>query len=242
MPIGVREAPLMLRQHPCGHLRAVSVMIWLLVLASCSISREPPEPHAVGIQAQGCGPGLQKGSGFLVAPNVVLTSAHVIAGAETITVLTADKRETEAAVVGFDPDMDLAYLHTAPDLGPLPTMPDIGSDDVEAGATGRALVFRDGASTELDVVVRRRVRINTEDIYVQGDVTRPGFELTADIEPGDSGGVVFVEGKVVGVLWARSRRGGHRAYAIDVERGGELIEQQLASGDLGPQADPSRCD
>lgn len=65
-------------------------------------------------------------------------------------------------------------------------------------------------------------------------VTRPGFELTADIELGDSGGSVFVDDEVIAALWARSRDDGDRSYAIDVSRARDLIDTQLASGDLGP--------
>ena len=72
-------------------------------------------------------------------------------------------------------------------------------------------MFRDGRVVTLPVVVRRPVRIKTEDIYIEGDTNRPGFELDADIESGDSGGPVLVDGKVVGVLWARSSKYDHRA-------------------------------
>ena len=56
---------------------------------------------------------------------------------------------------------------------------------------------------------------------------RPGFELDADIESGDSGGPVVVDGKVVGVLWARSSKYDHRAYAIDPVAAGGLVREQL---------------
>ena len=36
----------------------------------------------------------------------------------------------------------------------------------------------------------RTVNIDTTDIYLDADVTRPGFEVAADVEPGDSGAVV----------------------------------------------------
>ena len=47
----------------------------------------------------------------------------------------------------------------------------------------------------MQVGVVRPVTIRTEDIYIQGHVLRPGYELDAMIEPGDSGGVVVVDGQ-----------------------------------------------
>ena len=216
------------------------VVLASLVLWGCGAVGA--EPRAVGIRAEGCGPGAGKGSGLVVAPGVVLTSAHVVAGADTITVQFEADTEASATVIGFDPFMDLAYLRTPAEAAVGAIEPSISSDHAEPGSSGHALVFRDGAPTELDVEVRRRVRINTEDIYVEGDVTRPGFELTADIELGDSGGAVYVDGEIIGVLWARTRDfDDDGSYAIDVSRARELIDTQLATGVLGPEVDTSRC-
>ena len=89
--------------------------------------------------------------------------------------------------------------------------------------------------------MRRRLTINTEDIYVEGETARPGWELEAEIEPGDSGGAVIVDGEVIGVLWARSRKYPGRSYAIDPDRAGARIDEQLGSGRLGADIDISRC-
>lgn len=219
--------------------RALSAAVALLLLCGCG--DDATRPRAVGLHVVGCGAGAGTGSGLLVAPDVVLTSAHVVAGAETITILVDGDTEAAATVVGFDPWMDLAYLHAPVEAAADIVEPAISGDGVEPGTEGRALVFRDGAPTELEVEIRRRVRINTEDIYVEGETTRPGFELRAEIELGDSGGAVWADGRVVGVLWARSRGDGERAYAIDVSRARTLIDGQLAAGDLGPDVDPARC-
>ncbi len=89
--------------------------------------------------------------------------------------------------------------------------------------------------------IRRRVNIRTEDIYIEGETLRPGFELDAGIESGDSGGAVMVDGKVVGVIWARSNKYDERAYAIDAVRAADLIDEQRATGRLGPDVDITRC-
>lgn len=196
----------------------------------------PDPPSAiVGVVVEGCPPGRDSGSGAIVADGLVLTSAHTLRGAETIAVTQGDD-EIEATIVGFDPDLDLAYL--AADVSGRPL--DVDSSWVERGDRGRAWVVRNGDAVPVDVVVERRIELRTEDIYVEGETVRPGLELTADIELGDSGGVVLVDGDVVGVLWARSRQQPGRAYAIDPDRGGDLIDDQLRSDDLG-DVDLARC-
>lgn len=184
-----------------------------------------------------CDPGQEVGSGIVIAPGLALTSAHVIAGADEITV-NQQGRSSVGDVVAFDPEMDLAYVSF--DALPTHVLP-VVSDHVEAGDEGLAYVVREGEVVVLPVRIRRRVRIRTEDIYIQGETLRPGFELDADIRSGDSGGAVVVDGKIAGVIWARSNRFDERAYAIDAVRAAELIDEQRATGRLGDDIDIARC-
>jgi hypothetical protein len=50
-----------------------------------------------------------------------------------------------------------------------------------------------------------------------------------------------VDGEIVGVLWATSRRFDGRAYAIDPVAAGSDLHRQLATGDLGDAVDLCRC-
>lgn len=212
----------------------VGVVGTLLVGTACA----PDPPGAVvGIVVDSCEPGQDVGSGMIVAPGLALTAAHVVAGADEI-VVHHGGREAEATIIGFDPEMDLAYLTF--DAAPTPVMP-VDSSEVEAGDTGTAYVVRDGDVASVPITIRRRVHIRTEDIYVQGETLRPGFDLDADIRPGDSGGAVVVDGRIAGVIWARSNRIVRRAYAIDPIRAGDLITEQLRSGRLGDDIDIARC-
>src|SRR6201991_2419560 len=61
---------------------------------------------------RGVAPGCQKvleGTGFVVAANRVMSNAHVVAGAETVTVET-DGQTFDATVVSYDPDADISIL------------------------------------------------------------------------------------------------------------------------------------
>ena len=200
-----------------------------------------PGVTTVALEVVGCRPHPERGSGVVVhvagrdGP-LVVTAGHVVAGAREIRV-THDATTRPGTVVAFDPDMDLAYLAVDGLGGAAST---IDSSEVDPGDTGTVHVVRDGVAVTVPVTVERRIRIRTEDVYVEGETLRPGFELRAAVEEGDSGGAVVVDGRVVGIVWARSRRAGDRAYAIDPVAAGELALAQLASGDL-TGVDLTRC-
>ena len=210
-----------------------------LLLASAVVvgcAADPPS-GVLGLSVPGCSTGDAHGSGILVAPRLVLTAAHVVKGARQIDV-TDGARQATGSIVAFDPDMDLAYVRVDADLGAVSALT---NSPVDRGEEGVAYVFREGRPTTIPVTVRRPVNIRTEDIYIEGETNRPGFELDADIESGDSGGPVMVDGEIVGVLWARSSKYEHRAYAIDPVLAGDRVRQQLRTGTIDEAIDLSRC-
>jgi S1-C subfamily serine protease len=206
-----------------------------MLFSACGVD---PLSASVGIEADGCDLTDSHGNGLIVAPGLVLTSAHVLKGSTVITVSNGDL-EASGTIVAFDPEMDLAYV--AIDRSSFGGVIPIGDGHVDAGAIGIAYLFRDGEAVRVPVRIRRRINIRTEDIYVEGETNRPGFELDADIRAGDSGGVIVIDGEAVGVLWARSRKFEDRAYAIDPVAAGQLVRRQLSSGQIAAPVDVSRC-
>ena len=101
------------------------------------------------------------------------------------------------------------------------------------------MLRRDDTLVPITVEMVRRVEILTEDIYREGETRRPGYEVRAEIRPGDSGAVVTVSGVPTAVLWSRSRNEGTRAWAIDPVRGGGTIGAQLEAGVV--PVDNGRC-
>lgn len=205
----------------------------------------PDSPSAiVGLSVKACDTGLESGSGAFVGPGVVLTAAHVVAGARTITVeRPGSDRPMRGEIVGFDPINDLAYIkvhdRSYQHL-------EVANSSAVSGDTGVAYVVRKGAVIALPIEVARPVNIRTEDIYIDTMTNRPGLELVADINAGDSGGVVVVDGRVVGVIWARSNLAADRAYAMDIVAGSASVDEQLATGVIGDDAtgapiDLARC-
>ncbi len=199
--------------------------VWLVIvvpsLIACTDDRDPslfspvrgpvsPIEAAVQVRVAGCRSIEHLGQGSMIGPRLVLTSAHVVAGGTAIDLTTADGSAASGTVVHLDPDLDLALLETDRELGrPLA----IGRAD--PGEVGTVVVRRDDQLQPMAVGVVRPVTIRTEDIYIEGQVLRPGYELEATIEPGDSGGAVVVDGRAVAVVWSRSRQNDNRAWAID---------------------------
>ncbi|HUF98530.1 MAG TPA: trypsin-like peptidase domain-containing protein [Ilumatobacter sp.] len=221
--------------------RAGTVLATLAIASGCA----PDPPVAiVGLSVNACDPGLEAGSGAIVAPGIVLTSAHVVAGAESIAVRQPGTGVVvDGTIVGFDPINDLAYVAVDDLIGQELQM---ATQQAVSGDTGTAYVVRDGMVVALPITIARPINIRTEDIYIDAMTNRPGYELVADIEPGDSGGVVLIDGEVIGIIWARSNLSANRAYAIDAIAAAAAIDQQLSSGEIDTDAngvliDLTRC-
>ena len=63
----------------------------------------------VRVLGTACGLGIE-GSGWVVAPGLVVTNAHVVAGEDDTTVTTGDGASFDATPVRYDPSNDLAIL------------------------------------------------------------------------------------------------------------------------------------
>jgi S1-C subfamily serine protease len=177
---------------------------------SASRSTTDPAEAAFSLEATGCPVINTFGGGLAVAPGRILTSAHVLAGAPTITVIRHGVR-WPARVTVFDPRFDLALLAVSDKATPV-VVP-IGQPQV--GALGSITVTREGRPLSIAVRIRQLATIQTEDIYREGHYDRPGYILGTAIEQGDSGNVVVVDGRAAAVLWARTLDRNDTAWGID---------------------------
>ena len=163
---------------------------------------------------------IQLGTGAVVAPGLVVTNAHVVAGQATTTVRRDDGVELAGTVVGFDPARDVALL-AVPGLD-RPVLP-LG--EARAGSTGA--VFGHPAGGELrdtPFAVARRVTAEGTDIYDAARSRREVLFLAADLRPGDSGApLVDAAGEMVGLAFAVAPDGRRVAYALTVPE----LEQAL---------------
>ncbi|MDH3706281.1 MAG: trypsin-like peptidase domain-containing protein [Acidimicrobiia bacterium] len=200
-----------------------------MALASCAGDDTTPnaESHGVAIEAEGCGPVPRTSAGTVVGPGLVLTAAHPVVGADRI-VVDHQGQLVEATVAEADPALDLAVLRV-PDLGaPAP--------DRATLSTGANAAYRGGDGASVSFSVARQVDITFADIYGQGSTTRPGYELEADVEPGDSGAGLLVDGRLGGVVFAASTRAPGRGWATDIAAADALL-----AGDQDPTATDLAC-
>lgn len=147
------------------------------------------------------------GSGAIVDPaGLVVTNAHVIAGADEITVGLSDGREFDAEKVVVDEPSDLAVLRIDPEKEKLPSIVLKPSETLEVGDLILAIgnPFGVGQTVTSGIVsaqARSSLNINDFNFFIQTD---------AAINPGNSGGpLVAMDGTVVGINTAiYSRDGG----------------------------------
>ncbi|MBK5289411.1 MAG: MarP family serine protease [Acidimicrobiia bacterium] len=165
----------------------------------------------VKIASVGCG-ALRFGSGFVVAPGLVMTNAHVVAGAGDLTVSDTNGNH-RASAVAFDPRNDLAVLSTRGLAGPPLALSEAGPERNDAGAV---LGYPNGGNLVIgSAAVRATYSAVGRDIYGTALVTRSIVELQASITAGDSGGpFVLADGTVAGVVFARSVTDSSVGYAI----------------------------
>lgn len=183
----------------------------------------------IDASAPQCG-GVQEGSGFVVAPGLVVTNAHVVTGSDHVTV-TRDFLSSTARVVAFDPGRDVAVLaaDTAA-LSPLPITPNA----VPVGTNGAIVGFPLGGPFRLDAArVGAHITARGRDIYGEDTVVRHIYGVRARIHPGNSGGpLLTTDGKVAGLVFARAEDSPDTAYVLRPDEITPVIESAAAGTEV----------
>jgi len=186
---------------------------------------------ALKIEGVACGRQLS-GSGFVVAPQRVVTNAHVVAGESSTHVRSIDGADLPATVVLFDPNRDLAVLAVpALDAASLPIT------QGDEGETGGVFGYPGGGDLRVaPFEIARELRATGRDIYDRDLTTRQVYEIAAGLQRGDSGAaLVDPAGEVVGVAFAIAPDQEGVAYALTSEElNGALDEAGSGSVDTGP--------
>jgi S1-C subfamily serine protease len=154
----------------------------------------------------------QEGTAFEVAPGVVVTNAHVVAG-EAAPQIDEGGLLFPAVPVLFDPQLDVAVLRTSAPMGrPLSLDPASVPRGTEAAIVGYP---ENGPLTVTPAGIATRLSAVTRDIYDRGLVTKDVYELNGVVEPGNSGSpLVAASGQVVGVVFSRSTTNPDVGYAL----------------------------
>src|SRR3546814_20861737 len=136
------------------------------------------------------------GSGVIVrADGVVVTNHHVIAGADSIKVVLADRREFDAEILRDDERTDLAVLKIDAGEEKLPVIPLGDSDELEVGDLVLAIgnpfgVGQTVTSAIVSALARPNVGLTDFNFFIQTD---------APTNPGNSGGALpRLAGKLAG--------------------------------------------
>ena len=163
-----------------------------------------------------CG-GTQLGTGWIAAPNTVVTNAHVVAGGDSLLVEERDAigNGIEGTVVLFDANLDLAVIKVDGLSGdPLKLVTrrlDVGTPGATVGYPGS----QSGTLVSGRAAVQNLIDARGRDIYNRNVVEREVYELRADVEQGDSGGpFITLKGDVAGVIFAASTTDGDTGYAL----------------------------
>ncbi len=168
----------------------------------------------VKIVSQGCGEILE-GSGFLVAPGLYVTNAHVVAGTYSTQLEFQNDVPVKARIVYFDPNFDLALLR-APELPGLGAPLSLDSSDVNRGQVAAVLGYPGGGNFNAQPAgVRQLFLAQGRNIYGTGLTNRYVYELQAVVRPGNSGGpLVEPNGLVIGVVFSTSATDPNVGYAL----------------------------
>jgi S1-C subfamily serine protease len=178
-----------------------------------------------------CGLGIE-GSGWAVRPDLIVTNAHVVAGATDTTVTTQSGVELDATAVYYEPQNDLALLRVAANL-PTLKVAEGNSEGEEAAVLGYP---ENGPYTVTPARVGETRSTVSEDSYGRGPVERTITALGGDVRSGNSGGPLLnSKGEAVGVVFAATTSGPKGGFAVPA---GEVVEaiHHVSAGEVSTGA------
>src|SRR6202158_5942174 len=173
------------------------------------------------VKIRGVAPGCQKVlecSGFVVDPNRVMSNAHVVAGADTVSV-ESEGQTYDASVVSYDPYEDISIL----EVPNLPSAPLAFADaPAKTGTDTLVLGYPGGGGfAATPARVREIIELNGPDIYRTTTVTREVYTIRGTVRQGNSGGpMIDRNGKVLGVVFG--------AAVDDTETGFVLTAKEVS--------------
>ena len=181
------------------------------------------------------------GSGFIIGTDgYIITNAHVVDGADEVTVKLSDKRDFKAKVIGADKRTDIALLKI--DARELPKVTIGDPDKLKVGEWVVAIGKPFGLENTMTAGI---VSAKGRDLPQENLV--PFIQTDVAINPGNSGGPLFnMRGEVVGInSLIYSRTGGYMglAFAIPIDVAMNTVNQlkdkgRVTRGRIGVQIQP----
>jgi len=190
------------------------------------------QPSVLKIRA--IAPSCQKvleGSGFVLSPDRVMTNAHVVAGANSVTV-EASGNPYDATVVSYDPSVDIAIL-SVPNLPPGPLA--FANTPVTSGTEAIVMGYPGGGGfVATPARIRELIELSGPDIYRNATVNREVYTVRASVEQGNSGGpLIDLNGQVLGVVFGAAVDDNDTGFVLTAK---EVAAQLAHIGDTAPVA------
>ena len=169
------------------------------------------------------------GSGFVFTPDgLVLTNAHVVAGARGIEVLTTSGLRLSADVLGVDPHTDIALLRVA-NSQPLPVLELGSARSIRVGqlvvAIGNPFGFECTVTAGVVSALGRSLRATT------GRLIEDVVQTDAALNPGNSGGPLLDSaGRVIGVNTAIIAAAQGICFSVSIDIARQIVPQLMRHG------------
>ena len=211
----------------------------------------PPDPRVAGsravqvaepdiVKVTGVAPSCRRqleGSGFLYAPQHIMTNAHVVAGVQSPTVVTNDGHSYPAQVVLYDSRRDVAVLFVRDFANRPLSFAGVAQQGQSAVVAGYP---QNGPFRAVAARIRARQPAQGPDIYQSRQVTREIYAVYATVRPGNSGGpLLAADGGVYGVVFAASVDDPHTGYALTAK---EVAADAQAGRTRTNQVSTQTCD
>lgn len=168
------------------------------------------------------------GSGFIInKEGDIITNAHVVSGADKVTVILKDGRQIEGKVLGSDELTDIAVVQVKPDN--LPTVSIGSSQNLQTGDWAIAIGNPLGLDNTVTAGIISAIGRNSGQIGVDKRVSF--IQTDAAINPGNSGGPLLNQnGEVIGVNTAIIQGAQGLGFAIPIETAQRIAKQLIANG------------
>jgi serine protease Do len=169
------------------------------------------------------------GSGFILsADGQIITNAHVVDGADEVSVTLKDGRTYKGRVLGADPVTDVAVVKI--DAENLPTVRLGNADNLQVGEWAIAIGNPLGLDNTVTTGIVSGTGRNSSQIGV-GDKRINFIQTDAAINPGNSGGPLLnARGEVIGVNTAIIQNAQGLGFAIPINRAQQIAEQLIVTG------------
>ncbi len=168
------------------------------------------------------------GSGFIFSSDgLIFTNCHVVNNADKIMVSLLNENEIEAALIGKDPDTDLAILKIYSEGYSVSKLGD--AEQLQIGqlviAIGNPLGYQHTVTTGVVSALGRSLRSQN------GMLVDNVIQSDAALNPGNSGGpMINTDGEVVGVNTAIIQGAQGLSFSVSINTAKEIASQLIQNG------------